>query len=116
MDRRRVQRVINNLVENAIRHAASPGSVHVRALDAGAEVEVHVEDTGAGIPEGDLQRVFERTYSADASRSRDGGGTGLGLSIAKGIVEAHGGRIWVASKPGMGSAFSFTLPKTAMHS
>ena len=115
MDTQRVQRAIYNLVQNAIRHTPPDGSIHIRAQDAGEEVRVEVEDTGEGIPEGDLGRVFERSYRVDASRSRESGGAGLGLSIAKGIVEAHGGRIWVESRVNRGSTFRFTLPKAQAH-
>ena len=111
VDTRRVQRVLYNLVQNAIRHTPPDGTIYVRARDFGTEVQVEVTDTGEGIPEEELQRLFERSYRADWSRSRESGGAGLGLSIAKGIVEAHGGRIWVASEVGRGSTFSFTLPK-----
>ncbi len=67
-----------------------------------------VRDTGVGIPPEDLQRIFERFYKAD--RARSGGGTGLGLSIARHTVEAHGGRIWAESTPGVGSTFYFSIP------
>ena len=72
---------------------------------------IDVSDTGAGIPEQDVEKVFDRFYRGEKSRSREFGGSGLGLAIAKGIVEAHGGRIWVESIPGSGSRFSFSLPK-----
>ena len=68
-------------------------------------------DTGEGIADSDVPTVFERFYRGEKSRSRDGGGAGLGLAIARGLVEAHGGRIWVRSTRGQGSTFSFTLPK-----
>ena len=87
------------------------GSINVQASDIGDAVEVRVADNGEGIPADDLSRVFERSYRSERSRSRQTGGAGLGLSIAKGIVEAHGGRIWVNSEPGRGSVFGFTLPK-----
>ena len=111
MDARRVQRVLYNLVQNSIRHTPPDGSIYVRARDAGAEIEVEVADTGEGIPEQELQHLFQPSYRTDRSRSRVSGGAGLGLSIAKGIVEAHGGRIKVDSEIGQGSSFSFTLPK-----
>ena len=111
MDSRRVQRVLYNLVQNSIRHTPPDGTIRIRAVDTGDEVELQVIDDGEGIPARDLPRLFERTYRPDQSRSRNSGGAGLGLSIAKGIVEAHGGRIWVEREPGKGSVFSFTLPK-----
>jgi signal transduction histidine kinase len=112
-DSRRIQRVLYNLVQNAIRHTPADGSINIRAMDVGGTVEVQVSDTGEGIPVDDLSMVFERSYRSERSRSRQSGGAGLGLTIAKGIVEAHGGRIWVNSEPGQGSVFSFTLPKVA---
>ena len=111
MDSRRVQRVLYNLVQNSIRHTPPDGTVSICARDLGSELQVEVADTGEGVPAPDAQRLFERSYRADQSRSRVSGGAGLGLSIAKGIVEAHGGRIWVESVLGEGSTFSFTLPK-----
>ena len=74
---------------------------------------MQVADTGEGIRQRDLPKIFDRAYHADPARHRDSGGAGIGLSIAKGIIEAHGGRIWVESEPGRGSVFSFTLPKSA---
>jgi signal transduction histidine kinase len=88
--------------------------VLLAARDAGSEVEVSVVDSGEGISTGDLPRVFDRFFRGDPARSRDRGGAGLGLTIARGIVEAHGGRIWIESTPGQGSRFSFTLPKAAL--
>jgi signal transduction histidine kinase len=82
-------------------------------MDVGSVIEIQVADTGEGITAEDLPRVFERSYRSERSRSRQSGGAGLGLSIAKGIVEAHGGRIRVNSEPGQGSVFSFTLPKVS---
>ena len=114
MDTQRIQRVLYNLVQNAMRHTPPDGTIDIRASDKGAEVQVEVVDTGEGIAETDLRRLFERWYRPDQSRSRSSGGTGLGLSIAKGIVEAHGGRIWAESVMGKGSTFRFTLPKNAV--
>ncbi len=113
MDSHRVQRVLYNLVQNSLRHTPPDGTISIRARDTGDAVEVQVADTGEGIPTLELDRLFDPGFRRDHARSRQLGGTGLGLSIAKGIVEAHGGRIWVESEPGKGSVFSFTLPKTA---
>ena len=120
-DAERLQQVVTNLVHNAIKFTEPGGSIHVSAM-AGAEprqpgrlngggVVIRVADTGIGIPESDLPRVFERFFKSD--RSRRSGGTGLGLSIAKHLVEAHGGAIWVESEEGRGSRFSFSLPAAA---
>ena len=114
MDSHRIQRVLYNLVQNSIRHTPPDGSIYIRVQDAGDEVQVEVADTGEGIPAQDQPRLFERTYRVDPSRSRSSGGAGLGLSIARGIVEAHGGRLWVESELGRGSVFSFTLPKVSV--
>ena len=113
IDAQRVQRVFYNLVQNALRHTPPEGTILLKAQDVGDEVQVDVIDTGEGIPEQEFSRLFESTYWPDQSRSRASGGTGLGLSIAMGIVEAHGGRIWVESQVGVGSKFSFAVPKLA---
>ena len=110
MDPQRVQRVLYNLVQNALRHTPPDGTIFIRATDAGTEVQIDVIDTGEGIPGNALPQLFQRTHRPDDSQLRGAGGA-LGLSIAKGIVEAHGGRIWVQSSVGEGSTFSFTLPK-----
>ncbi|MCH8831967.1 MAG: HAMP domain-containing histidine kinase [Chloroflexi bacterium] len=112
IDPQRVQRVLYNLVQNALRHTPPDGTISIQARDAGEEVQVEVKDTGEGIPEGELPHIFQRSYRVDPSRARGSGGAGLGLSIVLGIVEAHGGRIWVESGLGEGSSFTFTLPKS----
>ena len=108
MDTPRVQRVLYNLVQNSIRHTPPDGTIYVHAQDKGPEVQVGVADTGEGIVEQEIERLFDRSFRTDRSRSRQSGGAGLGLSIAKGIVEAHGGRIWVESAVSRGSTFNFT--------
>ncbi|AEG61517.1 two-component system histidine kinase PnpS [Desulforamulus ruminis] len=101
--------VMVNLVDNAIKYTPEGNSVTVGASFDGQQIRVFVKDTGIGIPEESLSRVFERFYRVDKARSRDVGGTGLGLSISKHIVEAHGGKIWAESHS-EGSTFIFTLP------
>ncbi|HEX5527532.1 MAG TPA: HAMP domain-containing sensor histidine kinase [Solirubrobacterales bacterium] len=103
----KVQRVLFNLIQNAIRHTPADGSITVRARPLGKAVEVEVDDEGEGISAADGDRVFEAFYRGDASRGEDG--AGLGLAISKAIVEAHGGEIWL--EPGAaGTRFRFTLP------
>jgi signal transduction histidine kinase len=110
-DAQRLSRVLYNLLQNAVRHTPADGSIVLRTAVTAEGVQVEVRDTGEGIPQRDLPHVFETFYRGEASRLRaKGGGSGLGLSIARGIIEAHGGRIWVQSSEGQGSTFAFTLP------
>jgi two-component system, OmpR family, phosphate regulon sensor histidine kinase PhoR len=102
--------VLQNLLDNAVQYTPSGGQIKVQARANGHDVIFTVSDTGIGIPESDLERIFERFYRVDAARSREAGGTGLGLAIARHIVEAHGGRIWVESAVGQGSRFHFIIP------
>ncbi len=105
--------VVANLVTNAIRYNRPGGSVTVRLTsEPGAEHVVEVVDTGIGIPQQALQRIFERFYRVDVARSRDAGGTGLGLSIVRHAVERHGGTVTAASLLGSGSTFTVRLPVT----
>lgn len=107
VDRERILQVLSNVVGNAVKHTPRGGRVTIRAEARVDEVLVSVADTGPGIPPDQLPYIFDRFWRAENSERR---GIGLGLSIAKGIVEAHGGRIWVDSRPGEGSVFHFTLP------
>jgi two-component system phosphate regulon sensor histidine kinase PhoR len=102
--------VLQNLLDNAVQYTPAGGKIEVKARPNGHEVVFTVSDTGIGIPESDLERIFERFYRVDAARSREAGGTGLGLAIARHIVEAHNGRIWVESAIGQGSRFHFSIP------
>lgn len=110
-DRGKLEQVLINLLDNAVKYTPENGTVTVSAKAEEELVEIAVTDTGIGIPPKDLPRIFERFYRVDAARSRDEGGTGLGLSIVKHIVQLHGGNVAVASTPGKGSTFSFTLKK-----
>lgn len=113
-DADRLEQVLTNLIDNAIKYTPPGGRVEVRVQPTDGEVEVAVVDTGRGIRPEDLPHVFERFYRADRSRTRGSGGTGLGLAIAKHIVEAHGGRISVYSRLDEGTTFTFTLPRNGL--
>jgi two-component system phosphate regulon sensor histidine kinase PhoR len=110
-DRARLQQALVNLIDNAIKYTDPGGSVICRARPVLNRCEILVEDTGCGIAEEHLPRIFERFYRVDKDRSREVGGTGLGLSIAKHIVEAHGGTLQVRSRVAEGSTFSFSLKR-----
>jgi len=106
----KVERVLANLLANALRHTPSDGSVAVRVEHGTRELTIAVEDTGDGLSPEAARRMFERFWRGDPARSRDRGGAGLGLAIAKGLVEAHGGRIWAEQRAEGGARISFTLP------
>lgn len=110
VDQDRIIQVLLNILGNALRYTQSGGIVTLSAGLEGHDVVFSVKDTGIGIVPEDVTNIFERFYRSEQSRSRSGGGTGLGLAIAKGLVEAHGGRVWVESKVNEGSRFSFTVP------
>jgi two-component system phosphate regulon sensor histidine kinase PhoR len=109
-DNRRLQEVLQNLLDNAIQYTLPGGKIVLSAETRGDDVIFTVADTGIGIPQADQPRIFERFYRVDVARSREAGGTGLGLSISKHLVEAQGGRIWVESEVGVGSKFHFSIP------
>ncbi|HLL04045.1 MAG TPA: HAMP domain-containing sensor histidine kinase [Myxococcaceae bacterium] len=113
LDRDRVLQVLANLLSNAIKFTPKEGRILVQVEPVARGVRFSVTDTGSGIPSDQLEAVFERYWQARREGPR---GLGLGLYIAKGIVEAHGGRIWVESQPGTGSTFSFTIPGAAARS
>ncbi|TMQ57741.1 MAG: GAF domain-containing protein, partial [Candidatus Eisenbacteria bacterium] len=110
-DPMRVAQVITNLLGNAIKFSPEKGKIEVWARGTEEDVTVDIRDFGRGISQRDLSRLFQRFAQLDSSTTRKAGGTGLGLVISKGIVEQHGGRIWVESTMGMGSTFSFSLPR-----
>ncbi|WP_303677851.1 ATP-binding protein [Dehalococcoides mccartyi] len=110
LDENRVEQVLVNLVHNAIKFTPKGGRIKIGARTQGQTLVIYVSDSGIGIPEEDLTRVFERFYKVDKARSS--GGTGLGLAISKHIVQAHGGTIWAESVYGKGATFSFGLPLT----
>jgi signal transduction histidine kinase len=108
----KLQRVLFNLIQNAIRHTPADGSVTVLAETNGRTVEVEVADTGIGLPAGDRERAFEPFYRGGNGAARSGDGTGLGLTICRAIVEAHGGQIWFADSAA-GTRVRFSLPRAA---
>jgi signal transduction histidine kinase len=114
-DAERLQRVLRNLLDNALRHTPAGGKVRVVAVSQDGEARVSVIDSGSGLAPDEMERVFERFYRGERARSRTDGagrapGAGLGLAIARGLVQAHGGRIWAEASPSGGAVFAFTLP------
>ncbi len=108
-DSRRVLQVLGNLLSNALKFTPEGGTINCAAQRDGEFVRFSVIDTGAGIPASELPMLFDRFYQTEGNTQKRRG-LGLGLAICKGLVAAHGGRIWVESVPGIGSAFNFTLP------
>lgn len=117
IDRDQIDQLLDNLVSNAVKYTPDGGEVKlVAGLDASRSMlHVSVQDNGLGIPQKDLERIFERFYRVDKARSRNMGGTGLGLSIAREIVRTHGGDIWIESEWGSGTEITFSLPLTLMN-
>ncbi|MFH2012022.1 MAG: phosphate regulon sensor histidine kinase PhoR [Pseudomonadota bacterium] len=113
-DEERIETVMENLLDNAVRYTPDNGDIEVSALDKDNSVQIEVTDNGIGIPPRDIPRIFERFYRVDKTRSRESGGTGLGLSIVKHIIEAHGSNLRVESEIEKGSRFIFNLPKNSI--
>jgi two-component system phosphate regulon sensor histidine kinase PhoR len=109
-DEARLQEILYNLLDNALKYSQRGGRIDLQAQRRGDEVALSVSDTGVGINESDLPRIFERFYRADKARSRELGGTGLGLSIVKHIAQMHGGRVEAESEPGRGTTIRVLLP------
>jgi two-component system, chemotaxis family, sensor kinase Cph1 len=109
-DHDRIFQVLSNLLSNAIKFSSVKGSITVQATTSGRDLQIAVQDDGPGIPERDLDRVFEGFCQLQESDAR---GLGLGLYISRAIIEAHGGKIWATSRPGAGSTFSFTVPRSS---
>jgi two-component system sensor histidine kinase KdpD len=112
IDARRIRQVLDNLIDNAIKYSDGTSNIVVTVKKDGSELCISVADKGVGIPPDDLGRIFDRMYRAEQRLSHGSKGLGLGLSVCKGMVEAHGGRIWVDSVVGAGSTFHFTFPLT----
>jgi two-component system phosphate regulon sensor histidine kinase PhoR len=108
-DEQRLQQVLVNLIDNAIKYTPESGTINISLEQREKEVNVIIEDNGIGIPQSDIKRIFERFYRVDKTRSRDVGGSGLGLSIVKHILEAHSSQIRVSSEQNKGTRFEFSL-------
>jgi two-component system phosphate regulon sensor histidine kinase PhoR len=106
-----LDQILDNLIDNAVKYTPEAGQIRVRWRAEGPDVYLEVEDTGMGIPEPDLPRVFERFYRVDKARSRELGGTGLGLSIVKHLTQSMGGGVSAASTLGQGTTFTVRLPR-----
>jgi two-component system sensor histidine kinase ResE len=112
VDPGRVTQVLTNIVDNALRHTPEGGQITLSARETDHQLELGVQDSGPGLKDEDLDRIFQRFYRTDAARQREGdGGSGLGLAIARSIVQAHGGQVSAESKTGEGLRVSIRLPK-----
>jgi two-component system sensor histidine kinase VicK len=110
IDAGRIEQTLRNLLGNAIKYSPEGGTITVQGSRRRDQVLIRVADQGIGIPPGDLEHIFERFYRVESEVTENVRGAGLGLSVCRGIVELHGGHIWVESQPGVGSDFYFTLP------
>jgi two-component system phosphate regulon sensor histidine kinase PhoR len=109
-DRMQLERVFINLISNAMKFTPAQGKITITSRKIDKMIEVDVSDTGCGIPMEAQEAIFEEFFRVDNAINQEVKGTGLGLTLVKHIIEAHSGKIWVKSKPGSGSTFSFTLP------
>jgi two-component system phosphate regulon sensor histidine kinase PhoR len=112
-DYSQIKRVFINLINNAIKYTPASGRIVIRVHSAADSIQVDVTDTGCGMPDDAIDKLFVEFYRVDMAINQEVKGTGLGLAMVKHIVEAHKGRIWVRSRLGFGSTFSFTLPVSA---
>ena len=107
-----ITQALYNLIENALRYTPEGGKVEVSLRDLGKHVEIAVKDTGEGIAEDNLAKIFDKFYRTDQARSAESGGSGIGLAIVKKVMDLHDTEIYVDSKEGSGTCFRFSLPKT----
>jgi two-component system phosphate regulon sensor histidine kinase PhoR len=113
VDRGQIERVFINIIANALKFTPPKGKITIRSHGTDDMVQVDITDTGCGIPQNAQEAIFEEFYRVDNAINQEVKGTGLGLALVKQIIEAHQGKIWVKSKVGQGSTFSFTLPKAS---
>ncbi|WP_276619926.1 sensor histidine kinase [Syntrophomonas wolfei] len=111
-EKENIKKVISILIDNAIKNTGANGSITVRLASDKNKIEMRISNTGEGIPAEDLQKIFERFYRVDKSRSRENRGYGLGLAIAKSIIEQQQGRIYATSTPGADTSFVVEWPRT----
>lgn len=111
-DHAKLEEIFINLIDNAVKYSPDHTPIRITATTSGEEVEVAIADRGFGIAPEDAANLFQKFQRITTNETRDIAGTGLGLYIVKGLVEAHGGRVWVTSTPGAGSTFTFTVPRT----
>src|SRR5690606_10225810 len=107
----RIQQIVLNLLSNAIAYTPEGGEISINLIEEEKDVKLLISDTGIGIAQKELPRIFERFYRVEKARSRSSGGTGLGLAIVKHLVDSHNGKIEVNSVEGVGTTFIVTLPK-----
>ena len=111
-DAEQMKRVINNIVSNSVKYMDKPEKfIHIRVKDVGDFIQVEIEDNGKGIPTKDQPYIFDRFFRSDTSRNSSKGGSGIGLSIVHKIMEDHSGKVWVASREGIGTTMYFVLRK-----
>ena len=110
VDPAKIQQMVYNLLENAIKYTPSGGKIRIRLTRSGTNGVLEITDSGVGIPQTDLSRIYDRFYRVDKARSRSTGGTGLGLSIVKQVILLHDGEITVRSEEGKGTTFRVSLP------
>jgi two-component system phosphate regulon sensor histidine kinase PhoR len=113
VDASQIKRVFINIIGNALKFTPPKGKITIGSHKTGKDIQIDISDTGCGIPEEAREAIFEEFYRVDNAINESVKGTGLGLALVKHIIEAHKGKIWVDSKVGVGSTFSFTLPQEA---
>ncbi len=107
LDFLQIDQVLTNLLENAVRYTPAKSPIGISAVEQNGEIRVSVADSGPGVPNEYIERIFDKFYRVSGAKQM---GTGLGLAVCRGLIEAHGGRIWAENREGGGAVFQFTLP------